>query len=688
MTKEGNPTRPSNLAGGSLLIGCVADNNPKYVAQASRLVQSIRWFGGELSNADVLVCLIHPTEQECIEHFQKLGAFVRIVPFFSYFHHQPNKLRFLEMPEAYLYDYVMLMDCDTLVVQDFSPFIQGEALQAKIADGATVSFETFQGLFSLFGLPLPQPEYRCTYSNQPTIWYCNTGVVIFPQKILRCLYPTWRRYTTEVLRDAAVLEKLGNFCEQASLTLAFAENPVPYRELPVGMNFPLHRAGRNAPPGIADCDPLIIHYHDLTDASGFVQPTSHRLAQARIDAFNENLVEYRGRSVREKLTCDVSCREQSAVRADAGTQDLPIVVKSQVLRQSVGRLESRKTWRLLASRFKAVGCSYLPLLDFRKKQAHTTVDAGVGDPQFAHDRIHGSPIFVVGSMRSGTTILAELLGRHPDIVHCPFELKHIWSRVGGVAMASPKTGDHLCPQLGAGDASAVTASRLSRAFAREYRKNSEGKNLDAQFLSKNPHLCNKLPFVDRLFPIEARFIWIFRDLPCVVFSIRRLFDSVYQKRQLWHYWPEKLREDEIRCWQCFSDLERPGDLDPARFFPGGDIRFLAEYWLETNRAVSEFCRTNPKRTLAVREDELVGQSSQVLARIFAFLKIPTSIPILYERELDPGRNTIWIREMDETDRSTLLRFVREQSDEIDKVFPVENLASAYDTMLSRGEKGA
>lgn len=255
-------------------------------------------------------------------------------------------------------------------------------------------------------------------------------------------------------------------------------------------------------------------------------------------------------------------------------------------------------------------------------------------------------------------------------------------------MASPKTGDHLCPQLGAGDASAVTASRLSRAFAREYRKNSEGKNLDAQFLSKNPHLCNKLPFVDRLFPIEARFIWIFRDLPCVVFSIRRLFDSVYQKRQLWHYWPEKLREDEIRCWQCFSDLERPGDLDPARFFPGGDIRFLAEYWLETNRAVSEFCRTNPKRTLAVREDELVGQSSQVLARIFAFLKIPTSIPILYERELDPGRNTIWIREMDETDRSTLLRFVREQSDEIDKVFPVENLASAYDTMLSRGEKGA
>src|SRR6202035_255686 len=40
------------------LIGCVAENDPRFLAAACRLVQSIRWFGGALAGARVGVCVV------------------------------------------------------------------------------------------------------------------------------------------------------------------------------------------------------------------------------------------------------------------------------------------------------------------------------------------------------------------------------------------------------------------------------------------------------------------------------------------------------------------------------------------------------------------------------------------------------------------------------------------------------
>lgn len=56
-----------------------------------------------------------------------------------------------------------------------------------------------------------------------------------------------------------------------------------------------------------------------------------------------------------------------------------------------------------------------------------------------------SPVFLVGCMRSGTTMSANFPGTHP--IHCPFELRTIWSEIGNVPMASPKTRDRIYPCL-------------------------------------------------------------------------------------------------------------------------------------------------------------------------------------------------------------------------------------------------
>src|SRR5258707_15373721 len=46
---------PIPLRADELVVGCVTEDTPKYLGQTLRLVQSIRWFGGELANARIVI---------------------------------------------------------------------------------------------------------------------------------------------------------------------------------------------------------------------------------------------------------------------------------------------------------------------------------------------------------------------------------------------------------------------------------------------------------------------------------------------------------------------------------------------------------------------------------------------------------------------------------------------------------
>ena len=827
-------------APGRLLIGCVSENTPKYLAQAVRLVQSIRWFGGDVAGANVLVCVVDEAETAWADELRRWGAFVRIVPRFSHFHPHSNKLRLLELAEVESYDTIMLLDCDTIMVQDPSPFLSRGVFQAKMADLATVPHETFRRLFEHFGRVPPEPGYRCTFSGEPTIWYCNAGVLIFPKECLRRLYPSWSRYTSELARNLDLLGAASTYCEQASLTLAFTEQCPPFCELPTAMNFPLHQVESAAPREMTEHDPVIIHYHHLTDPSGFLAASPYPLAQRRIDVFNQKVRDYRSKSFDNRLFWDLRYAEDPELGSGLGSRELPLLYKRQILRQTRARFDPgsildigcgdqsvcpdipddtylgidispiavewnrthrpqrscrvgdflgidlpvsdltvcfdvlvhqstpeiyrRSVERILsltrvcavvsgfesapaepsditfyheplsvtlrqagAKNLRKIGAfgdmtvwlvtkedgpfqaggldhsaaaqpaaaqslfwesqtrQWIPRTGDVRQHERQSVSASVGQeaPGALPCRLE-SPVFIVGCMRSGTTLLAQILGRHRDVVHCPFELKYIWSKIGGVSMASPRTGDRICPEYGAMDAHSRIAERLTQAFLEEYQKNLPGKNKDALFLSKNPHLCNKLAFVNALFS-DSRFIWIYRDLPSVVASLQRLFRDAVESHEIWHYWPEK-QANEVRCWHCFSGQEAPADVDPSRLFPGGEARFLAEYWLETNRAVSEFFGTTGlARSLVIKEEELIKDMEPTMARCLGFLEVSLDLGILDRREMDGKRNEIWMNQLCAADRSQLLEFLQQRGGELDDIFPLGGLSSRYQRELSGAE---
>lgn len=290
------------------------------------------------------------------------------------------------------------------------------------------------------------------------------------------------------------------------------------------------------------------------------------------------------------------------------------------------------------------------------------------------------PTFIVGCMRSGTTLLAKLLGKHREIVYCPFELRHIWSKVGGVPMASPKTNDHNCPNLTAHDVQVGQAERLTEAFYAKFERELKNKSLESRFLSKNPHLCNKLSFVNELFP-DSRYIWIYRDLMQVVTSLKKLFLNAYIKKKTWHYWPTKKNDKTVRCWSCYFDDELPEKIDKSRCFPGGDIKYLAEYWYESNKAAVAFSRTvSDKRFLAIGEEELIKKTRLILAKCYSFLEVPLEIPSGLNI-IDPKRNEVWINLLNKNELRTLLHFIIEYDKKFDDIFYEKGISNSYRKQL-------
>src|ERR1700750_182533 len=107
---------PGPLPAANLVVGLLTENTKPMLAQAIRLLRSIRWFGGELAKARVVVCGVGPLEPGARATLEGLGAEIRTVTRFHPANPTGNRhqllAELLDAPEEML----LLLDCDTLVV--------------------------------------------------------------------------------------------------------------------------------------------------------------------------------------------------------------------------------------------------------------------------------------------------------------------------------------------------------------------------------------------------------------------------------------------------------------------------------------------------------------------------------------------------------------------------------------------
>jgi hypothetical protein len=272
-----------------VLVGCVVENNSRSLAQARRLALSLRWFGGALAEASLMVCAVEGIDAQARRELEECGAEVRIVPRFDPRNPFANKLQFFPEAETTGASLFLLLDTDTVIVRDPLPFLDRGTFQAKIADVPSVPLEGLERVFQYFGLPLPARRHTTTFTGARTILYCNSGVLALPARLARELVPVWRDYNSRILEVRHLLGPGSKHTNQASLSLALAACPVPFRKAPLELNFPLNQTVYQPSPEILAADPVILHYHEGVDDAGRILPVPYPRAQARIEAFNRRL---------------------------------------------------------------------------------------------------------------------------------------------------------------------------------------------------------------------------------------------------------------------------------------------------------------------------------------------------------------------------------------------------------------
>jgi hypothetical protein len=280
---------PAVLHPSDVVIAFVTENMPRLLTQSIRLLRSIRWFGGELANARVVVAGVGPLGAEARRTLEALGAEVRTVPRFHPASPTGNRLQVFAALADAREKLFLILDCDTVVLQDPLPFLSGEVFQGKIAPAPTVTDEVFDRLFAHFRLPKPPLAHMTRLARLPTIAYFNAGVLAIPAEIAKTLAPSWRKFN-QILADRPELAApCHKHLHQAALALALAETGVPYAELPDVMNLQINARHLAQPPGFAESDPVILHYHQFGSADGFLLPCPYPGPQARIERFNARM---------------------------------------------------------------------------------------------------------------------------------------------------------------------------------------------------------------------------------------------------------------------------------------------------------------------------------------------------------------------------------------------------------------
>lgn len=230
------------------------------------------------------------------------------------------------------------------------------------------------------------------------------------------------------------------------------------------------------------------------------------------------------------------------------------------------------------------------------------------------------PIIVLGAARSGTTMMGEILGRHPDVAYW-IEPKYIWRY--GAARAGHDRRTRA-------DATETVARYIRGRFERFTRR--MGK---ARFAEKTPSNCLRVAFIDAVLP-DCLFLNMVRDGRDVTLSARdkwsrppdrtaiwrRLTSFEIPLRELPHYGRDFLTQVVERqlfparapVWgPRFADIER---LRAERTL----LEVCAVQWVESTRTVmGDLAVIPPERQLTFRYEELVASRERTLGRVLEFL---------------------------------------------------------------------
>ncbi len=239
------------------------------------------------------------------------------------------------------------------------------------------------------------------------------------------------------------------------------------------------------------------------------------------------------------------------------------------------------------------------------------------------------PIFIIAGVRSGTTMLGDILSKHKDVAYW-IEPKYIWQyRKPG------KTSDFRPAE----DATASVSRYIQRQFFQFTA--DRGKK---RFLEKTPSNVFRVGFINEIFP-DALFIHLIRSGISSSLSAekkwlsrpkrsalkRRLFNNEIPLRDLPYYFTTIAKEV---VWKFFRPQK--GSIWGQKFEGMQEYRAshslietCAKQWSEGLRvSQAELDKIDSQRIFTIKYEHILGQPDLIMGQLMTFLGLSHSVSVV------------------------------------------------------------
>lgn len=255
------------------------------------------------------------------------------------------------------------------------------------------------------------------------------------------------------------------------------------------------------------------------------------------------------------------------------------------------------------------------------------------------------PIFLLGNVRSGTSMMHDLFDTHPEVKSW-YEPRTIW------VYADP---GRRHDRFDENDASPRVVNYIRGRFLKYQQQHGE-----LRIMEKTPSNLLRIPYVRAIFP-ESRFLYLVREPLANISSSELMWQTPVHRHKVWrrlketpktqlHHYAARYVVDHTRIrimrkrYLSVWGVRYPGVYKDIKKMRIEEV--IAKQWVACSRqAADDLAAVDPGVVLGMRYEDFVASPVEQFGRVLDHfdLSMTPQIERTLREDIDPGRQDKWRR---------------------------------------------